>query len=85
MSGKVGFWRWLLLKISNGIKSIPKLPKLIKDIDPEFEMVFAPSALLWVLILLVILGLPIIGFLIWGALMFLILAHAFYRMEMEDC
>ena len=38
MNGKIGFWRWLLLKIWKGIKTIPKLPKLMRDIDPAFEM-----------------------------------------------
>ena len=83
MSGKVGFWRWLLHKIWKGIRNIPKLPKLMKAIPPEGEMAFTPLAFL---LISVIFGYPIIGILVGGALAFLLLTHGYYRMEMEgDC
>jgi len=86
LSGKVGFWRWLLQKIRKAINNIPKLPKLIKGISPEAEISFTPLALLLPLSLFVIFGYPIIGILVGGALAFLLLTHGYYRMEMEgDC
>ena len=86
MNGKIGFWRWLLINILKGIKTIPKLPKLMKDISPEAEMAFTPLAFLFPLLLSVIFGYPTIGILVAGALAFLLLTHAYYRMETEeDC
>ena len=85
MSGKVGFWRWLLLKIWKGIKTIPKLPKLMKDIDPAVEFTVAILAYVFGVLLVAIFN-HLIGLLVGFVLMCLIMAHSFYRMEMEgDC
>ena len=82
MNGKVGFWRWLLLKIWKGIKNIPKL---IKE-DPAFEFTLAIFAFLFGMLLLTFFGYPEVGILVGFAFAFLILAHGIYRMEMEgDC
>ena len=85
MSGKIGFWRWLLLKIWKGIKTIPKLPKLVKDADPAFETVLGLIGMVAIApILAVYLAFPA-GLLAWLAFMLLV-THSIYRMEMEeDC
>ena len=85
MNGKIGFWRWLLLKIWKGIKTIPKLPKLMRDIDPAFEMTFSIIGFLLGMLLFSRINYWM-GFLAGVAFAFLIFAHAFYRMEMKgDC
>ena len=88
MNGKIGFWRWLLIKISNGLKSIFKSLKLLKDIDPVSEMLLGIVGLEVPIIFFsfafsisagLLIGLPI------GAIiMLLIFAHAIYRREMQE-
>ena len=84
MSGKVGFWRWLLLKIWKGIKTIPKLPKILKDTEPEFEMTLTPLAFLLGLLIGVFCYSSTIGLLLGVAFALLLYAHAHFRME-GDC
>ena len=80
MSGKVGFWRWLLQKIWKGIKNIPKLMKF----DPAVEMFLAIIGIALVAPLLSILNI-FMALLAWFV-SFLLFAHVFYRLEMEeDC
>ena len=77
---KIGFWRWLLLKIWKGIKSIPKLMKF----DPAVEMFLAIVGIAFVAPLLSILNV-FMALLAWLAFMLLV-THSIYRMEMEgDC
>ena len=87
MNEKVGFWRWLLLKIRNGLKIVFKSLKLLKDIAPEDEMLLSILGLEVPIIFFsfafsisvgLFIGLPI-GVII----MLLIFAHAIYRREME--
>jgi len=88
LNGKIGFWCWLLLKFRNGLKSVFKSLKLLKDIDPETEMLLGILGLEVPIIFFsfafsisagLLIGLPI------GAIiMLLIFAHAIYRREMEE-
>ena len=80
MNGKIGFWRWLLLKIWKGIKSFPKLIK----VEPAVEMFLAIIGIAFVAPLLSILNI-FMALLAWFVF-FLVFAHVFYRLEMEeDC
>jgi len=83
MNGKNGFWYWLLQKIWNALKNIPKLPELLKNIAPEFELAFGIiGAIPLGLLLTVIFGIMV--WMVWGTFMLLIIAHAIYRIEKED-
>jgi len=81
---KIGFWHWLWLKILNGLKNIPKLPKLLKDTDPMFEVILGIIGMAFGAPILSVYLDCLVGLIVWLTSLLLI-AHAFYRMEMEDC